>query len=117
MHISVGCELTFEFPQPTPMIAALNVHFSGFSDLERPDHLVTNPAVPVAGLANELALVPRPARGKCCIAVLNGIHGLSRLHWGASRMIETSELRNERTGGMRRLKVGLPRWEQHHAPP
>ena len=49
MRIRVGCELTFEFPQPTPMIACLNVHFSRFSDLERPDYLVTNPPVPVEG--------------------------------------------------------------------
>ena len=49
MRIHVGCELIFELPQTTPMIAALNVHFSRFSELERPDHLVTNPAVPVEG--------------------------------------------------------------------
>src|SRR5258706_16462679 len=39
MRIHVGCELTFEFPQTTPMIVMLNVHFSRVSDLERPDHL------------------------------------------------------------------------------
>jgi len=49
MRIHVGCELTFEFPQTTPMIAMLNVHFSRVSDLERPDHLMTNPAVPIEG--------------------------------------------------------------------
>jgi len=49
MRIHAGCELIFELLQTTPMIAALNVHFSRFSDLERPDHLVTNPAVPVQG--------------------------------------------------------------------
>jgi len=49
MRIRVGCELTFDFPQPTRMIAALNVHFSRFPDLERPDFLVTSPAVPVKG--------------------------------------------------------------------
>jgi hypothetical protein len=31
------------------MIAAFKVHFSSFPDLERPDHLMTNPAVPVEG--------------------------------------------------------------------
>ena len=31
----------------TPMILALSVHYSRASDLVRPDHLVTNPAVPV----------------------------------------------------------------------
>jgi transglutaminase-like putative cysteine protease len=49
MRIKVGCELSFEFPQPTPLISILNVHFSRVSDLERPDHLTTFPAVPVEG--------------------------------------------------------------------
>jgi len=47
MRIYVGSELSFEFPQPTPMIAMLNVHFSRFSDLERPDYLRTNPSVAI----------------------------------------------------------------------
>jgi transglutaminase-like putative cysteine protease len=47
MRIQVGCELTFDFPQTTPLIAMLNVHFSRISDLERPDHLVTDPSVPI----------------------------------------------------------------------
>jgi hypothetical protein len=38
MRIHVGCELSFDFPETMPMIATLNVHFSRFSDLERPDH-------------------------------------------------------------------------------
>jgi hypothetical protein len=49
MRIHVGCELSFEFPQVTPMIVTLNVHFSRFSDLEHPDYLVTTPSVPVEG--------------------------------------------------------------------
>jgi len=49
MRIHVGSELTFDFPQPTPMIALLNVHYSRFSDLEHPDCLVTNPAAPIEG--------------------------------------------------------------------
>jgi len=47
MRIHVGCELNFEFPQATPMILTLNVHFSHASELERPDYLITNPPVPV----------------------------------------------------------------------
>jgi len=54
MRIHVGCELSFEFPQTTPMIATLNVHFSRCSDLERPDHLMTNPSVPVEGYRDSL---------------------------------------------------------------
>ena len=49
MRIHVGCKLRFEFPQTTPMIATLNVHFSRVSALERPDYLVTNPSVPIEG--------------------------------------------------------------------
>jgi transglutaminase-like putative cysteine protease len=49
MRIKLGCELSFEFPQMTPLIATLNVHFSRVSDLERPDHLIVNPAVPIEG--------------------------------------------------------------------
>src|SRR5436190_19023390 len=49
MRVHVGCELSFDFPQTTPMIATLNVHFSRFSDLERPDYLRTNPSVPTQG--------------------------------------------------------------------
>lgn len=49
MRILVGCEMTYELPQPTPMIATLNVHSSRVSDLERPDYLITVPSVPVEG--------------------------------------------------------------------
>ncbi|MGA2128801.1 MAG: transglutaminase family protein [Xanthobacteraceae bacterium] len=49
MRIRVGCELGFEFPQPTPMIVMLNVNFSRVSDLDRPDYLVTTPSVPIEG--------------------------------------------------------------------
>jgi transglutaminase-like putative cysteine protease len=49
MRIHVGCELSFEFTQTTPMIATLNVHFSRVSDLERPDYLIANPSAPIEG--------------------------------------------------------------------
>jgi len=49
LRIRVGSELTFEFPQPTPLIATLNVHSSRVSDLENPDYLITFPSVPVEG--------------------------------------------------------------------
>jgi transglutaminase-like putative cysteine protease len=47
MRIRLGCRLSYSLPQPTPMIAVLNVHFSRFGDLERPDYLVTTPSVPL----------------------------------------------------------------------
>ena len=49
MRIRVGCEMTYDFHQPTPVIATLNVHASRVADLEMPDLLVTEPSVPVAG--------------------------------------------------------------------
>lgn len=49
MRILVGCQMTYELPQATPMITMLNVHASRVSDLERPDYLVTEPSVPIQG--------------------------------------------------------------------
>jgi transglutaminase-like putative cysteine protease len=49
MRIRVGCEVSFELPQTTPMIVMLNVHFSRVPDLERPDHLVASPSVFIDG--------------------------------------------------------------------
>ena len=49
MRIRVGCEMTYAFPQSTPLIAMLNVHASRVGDLEKPDLLKTEPAVQVAG--------------------------------------------------------------------
>lgn len=47
MRISVGCRLGYRLVKPTPMIAMLNVHFSRFGSLERPDYLYTEPSVPL----------------------------------------------------------------------
>jgi len=47
MRISLGCRLRYSFQQETPMIAMLNVHYSRFGDLERPDFLTTTPSVPL----------------------------------------------------------------------
>ena len=48
MQIRVGYELVYECPQPTPMILTLNIHYSRASDIVFPDHLRTQPAVPLA---------------------------------------------------------------------
>jgi transglutaminase-like putative cysteine protease len=48
MQIRVGFEMEYQCPGPTPMILALNIHYSRASDLVRPDHLVTSPSVPVS---------------------------------------------------------------------
>jgi transglutaminase-like putative cysteine protease len=47
MRIRLGYELNYTFPQPTPMILTLNVHYSRASDLVRPDHMLTHPSVPI----------------------------------------------------------------------
>lgn len=49
MKLRLGYEIQYEFPQPTPVIATLNVHFSRASDLAAPDHIVLDPAVPISG--------------------------------------------------------------------
>lgn len=47
MRLRLGCRLSFELPAATPMILLLNVHYSRAGDLERPDLLLTEPAVAI----------------------------------------------------------------------
>jgi transglutaminase-like putative cysteine protease len=47
MQIRVGFELIYNCPQPTPMILALNIHFTRVSDIIVPDHLIITPSVPI----------------------------------------------------------------------
>lgn len=47
MKIRVGYELIYDFPQPTPMITVLGIHFTRASDIVVPDHLMTSPSVPI----------------------------------------------------------------------
>ncbi len=49
MRLRVGYELSYSFPQPTPIVLILNVHYSRVSDLETPDHVIINPASPISG--------------------------------------------------------------------
>jgi transglutaminase-like putative cysteine protease len=44
----VGYELIYDFPQPTPMMLVLNIHFSRASDIVAPDHINTIPFVPLS---------------------------------------------------------------------
>lgn len=48
MRLDYGCELGFELPADTPMIALLTAHESQAPFLERPDLVLTDPAVPVS---------------------------------------------------------------------
>ncbi|HEX6271705.1 MAG TPA: transglutaminase family protein [Polyangiaceae bacterium] len=47
VQIRVGYELSYSFPQPTPIILTLCVHYTRASDMLRPDHLLTNPSIPL----------------------------------------------------------------------
>jgi transglutaminase-like putative cysteine protease len=47
MRLRIGYELDYTFPQPTPVLSVLNVHFSRASDLEQPDLIRLSPSVPL----------------------------------------------------------------------
>jgi transglutaminase-like putative cysteine protease len=49
MQIRLGYELNYNFPQPTPMILALSIHYSRTADIIIHDHLTTEPSVPIDG--------------------------------------------------------------------
>lgn len=48
MKLRIGYELDYDFPQPTPMILMLHVHFSRVSELDEPDHMRLDPPVRVS---------------------------------------------------------------------
>ncbi len=47
MLIRVGYELIYDFPQPTPMILNLNIHYTRASDIVIPDFMTTDPRAPI----------------------------------------------------------------------
>ncbi|MDR3515094.1 MAG: transglutaminase family protein [Azospirillaceae bacterium] len=47
MKIQVGYALVYDCPQPTPMILLLHIHYSHAAEIVVPDHLVTDPVVPL----------------------------------------------------------------------
>ena len=49
MQIRVGYEIVYDCVQPTPMVLMLHVHHSRVADIVVPDHLMTEPALPVHG--------------------------------------------------------------------
>jgi transglutaminase-like putative cysteine protease len=65
MKIRVGYEMIYDFPQPTPVIMVLGVHFTRASDVIIPDYLVTEPAVPILpyrdGFGNWCSRIVAPA--------------------------------------------------------
>jgi transglutaminase-like putative cysteine protease len=65
MKLRVGYEMVYEFPQPTPMLMVLGVHFTRASDVIVPDFLTTTPAVPITpyrdGFGNWCSRIVAPA--------------------------------------------------------
>ena len=51
MKLRVGYELVYECPQPTPMLLMLNTHASRAQDMLVPDHIYTDPPVPLSSIA------------------------------------------------------------------
>jgi transglutaminase-like putative cysteine protease len=49
MKLRVGYELLYAFPQPTPAILMLNIHFTRVAGLAAPDHILIKPVVPISG--------------------------------------------------------------------
>src|SRR5687767_8436342 len=47
VQIRVGYELRYSFPQPTPMVLTLCVHYSRAQDLAKPDQMTTDPSIPI----------------------------------------------------------------------
>jgi len=47
IRLRVGYEIIYSCPQPVPMIVLLNVHYSRASDIVVPDHLTTEPSIPI----------------------------------------------------------------------
>ena len=47
LKLQVGCEFRYTFPQATPALLMLNVHYSRASDLIAPDYVTVMPSVPM----------------------------------------------------------------------
>src|ERR1700691_4546228 len=65
MKIRVGYELIYDFPQSTPVIMVLGIHFTRASDVIIPDCLTTSPSVPIYpyrdGFGNWCSRIVAPA--------------------------------------------------------
>jgi len=74
MQLQVGYELLYDCPQPTPMMLAVNIHFTRANDIVVPDLMVTEPAIPIAAY--------RDAFGNWCTRIV-APRGPLRLHANA----------------------------------
>jgi len=79
MQLRLGFEMTYDCPQPTPMIFTVAVHYSRVSDLVGRDDLVVDPPVPVAGY--------RDSFGNWCTRV---VAPKGRTHFSADAIVNDS---------------------------
>jgi transglutaminase-like putative cysteine protease len=79
MHLRAGYELVYSFPQPTPIILVVNIHYSRASDIVVPDRLITEPFIPFTAY--------RDAFGNLCHRVLAPV---GRLRLTADAVIRDS---------------------------
>lgn len=86
MQLRIGYELVYSFPQPTPIILVVNVHESRAADLVEPDHLTTEPFMPIFAY--------RDAFGNNCH---RGLAPAGRLRLTANGVIADSGLPDEVT--------------------
>ena len=62
VKIRVGFEIIYDFPQPTPLITVLGVHFTRASDVLVPDHLTISPFTPYRdGFGNRCSRIVAPS--------------------------------------------------------
>jgi transglutaminase-like putative cysteine protease len=71
VELDVGYELIYDLPQPTPMLLVLHIHYSRASDILVPDHIITDPPVPLSayrdGFGNWCSRITAP-KGRIRIA-------------------------------------------------
>jgi len=56
IKLRVGYEMEFEFPQPTPVILKLNIHYSRVFDLVVPDQMIVSPVVRLSGYRDQFGI-------------------------------------------------------------
>jgi transglutaminase-like putative cysteine protease len=94
MSFRIGYELDYDFPQRTPVLAILNVHFTRVSDLVTPDHMIVDPAVPISGY--------RDSFGNWCSRLLAPA---GRMRMSTDAMIRDSGLPDRAVGEARQYGV------------
>jgi len=84
MQFRTGYELTYSFPQPTPIILVVNIHESRAADIVVPDTPIADPPVPITGY--------RDGFGNLCHRILSPA---GRLRLTTDAIIDDSGLPDE----------------------